>query len=333
MAPHAQLEPVMKSATETVVVIDSKDVQISCVLDLSSATAQDLVDQMCNSGGKCDGTLVHNGFALNDAQSLRDAGVSDGDTIRIRPYSAFQNSSCIAQGAFWWASPLITLGAKRALVESDVWETADVDRVPLQVEQLEGSWDLEMAKASARNPEWRQQLRTWHAARREAESKKDTGLPEEPRPDGPSITNALLRVFKAQLIIYGLVKLLNDLVQYAPPLLIAALVSWAEGDDPDMLTGYIYALLYGAAIFSKSFLENQYFFHMTRVGINARAALMAMMYKKALRINLACGSDFGLAAGQIIQLMNTDTEFILQFTPQVATSSTMPVSYIRQFIS
>merc|ERR1712166_1259025 len=56
---------------------------------------------------------------------------------------------------------------------------------------------------------------------------------------------------------------------------------------------------------------------MTRVGINARAALMAMMYKKALRINLACGSDFGLAAGQIIQLMNTDTEFILQFTPQV----------------
>ena len=110
-----------------------------------------------------------------------------------------------------------------------------------------------------------------------------------------------------------MVKFFNDIVQYGPPLIIAALVSWADSSDPSLRDGFLWIALLAFCGFSKTILENQYFFHMTRLGINVRAALMKLLYSKALRVNLATGLEFNLGAGQIIQLMNTDTEFLLQF--------------------
>ena len=63
----------------------------------------------------------------------------------------------------------------------------------------------------------------------------------------------------------------------------------------------------------KTLVENNYFFHMMRMGMQIRVAVMGMVYRKALRLTTESKSHH--TEGEIVNMMQQDSERMMMFIP------------------
>jgi len=61
------------------------------------------------------------------------------------------------------------------------------------------------------------------------------------------------------------------------------IIIWLESDDP-MYVGYLYALGLFLAPFLQSIIQNHYFYQTFRTGMNVRAAVVSLLYRKSLKL-------------------------------------------------
>ena len=132
------------------------------------------------------------------------------------------------------------------------------------------------------------------------------------------LTRALAKLYRHQLLVSGIIKLCNTLIQFLPSLLIAKILSHVEkaaamraataaaatsGGGAAAFAGGVSAfagslfrssvdregLLLALALYGvlcvKAFLENQYFDSIITMGTTARGAISAAIYRKALKLS------------------------------------------------
>ncbi len=74
--------------------------------------------------------------------------------------------------------------------------------------------------------------------------------------------------------------------------------------------GYIWALLMFFSFGVRTFVENQYFHRVVRVGFQIRSCLTASVYRKALRLSPVARQE--TPTGQVVNLMQLDATRIDQ---------------------
>ncbi|XP_057968870.1 ABC transporter C family member 13 isoform X3 [Malania oleifera] len=121
----------------------------------------------------------------------------------------------------------------------------------------------------------------------------------------PSLFWAICCAYGWPYFCLGLLKVLNDCIGFAGPLLLNKLIRFLQKGSWH-LDGYVLAISLGLTSILKSFLDTQYTFHLSKLKLKLRSSIMAIIYRKCLCVNLAERSKF--SGGEIQTFMSIDAD-------------------------
>ncbi|CAG8439217.1 14223_t:CDS:10 [Cetraspora pellucida] len=132
----------------------------------------------------------------------------------------------------------------------------------------------------------------------------------------PSLFKALVISFGGPFAFAALFKAVQDMLNFVQPQLLKQIMIFVSSqndvDKPPTLWGYyIAAMMFLTAILQTMFLQ-QYFHICAVTGMRARAGLVTIIYKKALR--LSNNARQGSTVGEIVNHMSVDTQKIVDLT-------------------
>ncbi|KAF8698000.1 hypothetical protein HU200_035504 [Digitaria exilis] len=103
----------------------------------------------------------------------------------------------------------------------------------------------------------------------------------------------------------GLLKVLNDSINFISPLLLNKFIRFLQQGSGGM-NGYILAISLGLTSIIKSFLDSQYSFRLAKLKLMLRSSIMGIVYRKCLCLSLAERSRF--SEGEIQTFMSVDAD-------------------------
>ncbi|CAI7803035.1 unnamed protein product, partial [Closterium sp. NIES-53] len=179
------------------------------------------------------------------------------------------HTSFINRLTFGWMTPLMALGYRRPLEDSDVWRLNDGDRTATVYGRFERMW------------------------------REEKGRPK------PWLLRALHSCFGRRFWWGGFCKIGNDASQFVGPLMLSRLLSAMQSGEPAW-HGYIYASIIFLGLVGGVICEAQYFQNVMRVGFQLRQAMVAAVFSKSLR--LSHSGRQGFSTGRITNMMTNDAE-------------------------
>nr|GEV25329.1 ABC transporter C family member 3-like isoform X3 [Tanacetum cinerariifolium] len=180
---------------------------------------------------------------------------------------------------FSWLSPLIAIGHKKPLDLEDVPHLSGVDSV-------KGSFPILRNKLESD---------CFH-------TKKLTTS---------DLVKALILTTWKDILVTAILAILYTLASYVGPYLIDAFVRFLNGSHDSKNEGYLFILVFFLAKVIESISQRHWFFKLQQGGIQARAALVALIYQKGL--TLSNQSKVGHSSGEITNLIAIDAERIGDF--------------------
>ncbi|XP_058004711.1 ABC transporter C family member 13 isoform X3 [Hevea brasiliensis] len=95
----------------------------------------------------------------------------------------------------------------------------------------------------------------------------------------PFLFKAICYAYGWPYFCIGLLKVLNDCIGFAGPLLLNKLIRFLQQGSAHW-TGYVLALSLGLTSILKSFLDTQYSFHLAKLKLKLRSGIMTVIYQK-----------------------------------------------------
>ncbi|XP_044487071.1 ABC transporter C family member 13 isoform X3 [Mangifera indica] len=124
----------------------------------------------------------------------------------------------------------------------------------------------------------------------------------------PSLLRAICCAYGYPYLCLGLLKVLNDCIGFAGPLLLNRLIKFLQ-QGSGHLDGFVLAIALGLTSILKSFLDTQYTFHLSKLKFKLRSSMMTVIYQKCLYVSLAERSKF--SSGEIQTFMSVDADRIV----------------------
>eukprot|EP00897_Mesotaenium_endlicherianum_P000582 jgi/Mesen1/10524/ME000083S10028 len=182
-----------------------------------------------------------------------------------------EEAGLASRATFSWVTGLMWLGNQKVLHLGDLWSTAPADSSVAVGGRLEHVWQAE-------------QLR--------------------PR---PSLARALFRSFGWAFARAGVLKLVYDGLQFSSPMILQRLVRQLQQPaQRSVRAGLALTALLLLCNVVQSLCIHSYFHIVYRVSMNVRAAVISLIYKKALRITAASRQSTSL--GEILNLQSNDAQ-------------------------
>ncbi|CAB3223726.1 unnamed protein product [Arctia plantaginis] len=191
---------------------------------------------------------------------------------------------------FSWFDPVAITGYRRTLTEDDLYSLSPKLLSKETVPRFDKYWKRALKK------QW---SRTEEPSSSETSSLKG-GKKEK---NIVSILPVLIRAFGGQFFVAMVLKLCNDLLLFAAPVLLRLLVGFVEGNEP-VWRGYLYAVGMLVCASLQTVFLGQNMIMTSKVGVKINCALSSMLYKKAL--NLTNKARKKHTVGEIMNLMSTD---------------------------
>uniref|UniRef100_A0A8C2E106 ATP-binding cassette sub-family C member 10 n=1 Tax=Cyprinus carpio TaxID=7962 RepID=A0A8C2E106_CYPCA len=117
--------------------------------------------------------------------------------------------------------------------------------------------------------------------------------------------------FGLRYYLLGVLKLAASMLAFAGPLLLGGLVSFMETDGAPLSKGVWCAVGLFASTFLAALLRNIFVYEVSKVALEARAAVISTIYSKALKVSASALARFNM--GEVVNFMSTDTDRVVNF--------------------
>ncbi|KAI5626621.1 multidrug resistance-associated protein 7 isoform X1, partial [Silurus asotus] len=142
-------------------------------------------------------------------------------------------------------------------------------------------------------------------------SSYSTIQPEEMSHHEVRLFRVLHKAFGPRYYLLGVLKLVASLLAFAGPLLLSWLVGFMETDGAPLSRGIWCAVGLFSSTLLAAFLRNVFVFEVSKVSLQARAAVVSTIYAKALRVSSSELARF--TTGEVVNYMSTDTDRLVNF--------------------
>lgn len=239
---------------------------------------------------------------------------------------AEDGSGCVSRLFYLWLTPLLRRGQRGELNRSaDVYHLPWKLRTSVACRYFHQCWEACRRGTAARisQDQWPRPVSrnllsgTWSSHHQEEplELEGDVGL-----------LRVLHKAFGLWFCVLGVLKLLVNMLSFAGPLLLSSLVNFIQEEGAPVSTGVWCALGLFATTLLSSVFQNIYMFEASKVWLAARASLVSAIYSKALRVS---GSSLaGFTLGEVVNLMSTDTDRVVNFFKNFHDLWSMPFTFI-----
>ncbi|WFC97545.1 hypothetical protein MYAM1_000259 [Malassezia yamatoensis] len=208
--------------------------------------------------------------------------------------SPVESSNLFSRLTFQWMQPMMSLGAKRYLTESDMWALPKGEDTEALGDTLQNKWD-QVTRQVVMDGRSLSETRRWR------------------------FWTSLFYSYGRLFMVAAIYKVIQDSLAFTQPQLLRALLSfvqkWEETDDPAQrgtsLRGYVLAfLLFFTAVVQMACLH-QYFQLVSIAGMRSRAGVISAIFRKSLRLSNGARSE--RATGDIVNLMSVDANRLPDF--------------------
>ncbi|KAM7318619.1 hypothetical protein ACRRTK_021731 [Alexandromys fortis] len=126
--------------------------------------------------------------------------------------------------------------------------------------------------------------------------------------EGAQLWRALYGAFGCCYLALGLLKLVGTMLSFSGPLLLSLLVGFLEEGQEPLSHGVLYVLGLASGAVLSAVLQNQYGYEIRKVTLQARVAVLSILYRKALQLG-----PNRPPTGEALNLLGTDSERLLNF--------------------
>lgn len=126
--------------------------------------------------------------------------------------------------------------------------------------------------------------------------------------EGAQLWRALYGAFGCCYLTLGLLKMVGTMLGFSGPLLLSLLVGFLEEGQEPLSHGLLYVLGLASGTVIGAVLQNQYGYEVRKVTLQARVAVLSILYRKALELGPSRPPT-----GEVLNLLGTDSERVLNF--------------------
>ncbi|CAL7934381.1 unnamed protein product [Xylocopa violacea] len=241
-------------------------------------------------------------FLLN---FLVDAEPSYSEYPKVEKPCPEQRSSFPAKIFFTWFDPMAWKGFRKPLEVTDLWSMNPEDTAKEIVPKFDKYWN----KSSQKN----NNAQNAKASFRKASGQVDFNNGQKKKMS--SILLPLCKAFGTTFLFGALLKFVQDVVIFSSPQILKLLIAFIDAGQEPMWKGYLYAVLLLVTATFQTLILSQYFHRMFLVGLRIRTALIAAIYRKALRMSNAARKES--TVGEIVNLMSVDAQRFMDLTAYI----------------
>uniref|UniRef100_A0A671QBI8 Multidrug resistance-associated protein 7-like n=1 Tax=Sinocyclocheilus anshuiensis TaxID=1608454 RepID=A0A671QBI8_9TELE len=125
------------------------------------------------------------------------------------------------------------------------------------------------------------------------------------------LLQVLHKAFGLRYYLLGVLKLAASMLAFAGPLLLGGLVGFMETEGAPLSKGVWCAVGLFASTFLAALLRNVFVYEVSKVALQARAAVISTIYSKALKVSASALARFSM--GEVVNFMSTDTDRVVNF--------------------
>ncbi|XP_026281245.2 multidrug resistance-associated protein 1 isoform X2 [Frankliniella occidentalis] len=215
------------------------------------------------------------------------------------------NASFFSKVFFLWFDPFAWKGFRNPLETKDLWAMKPEDAAEEVVPLFTKFWEETVQKTTGTQPG------AAKASFRKSSGSVDlTGGPKKPLKQA-SVLPALCKAFGPTFVFGAVLKLIVDLLTFVSPQILKLLISFVAHDEP-LWKGLLYAIVLLLTAMIQTLFLAQYFHRMFLVGMRIRTALVAAIYRKALRMSNSARKES--TVGEIVNLMSVDAQRFIDLT-------------------
>uniref|UniRef100_A0A4W4GEN7 ATP-binding cassette sub-family C member 10 n=1 Tax=Electrophorus electricus TaxID=8005 RepID=A0A4W4GEN7_ELEEL len=220
--------------------------------------------------------------------------------------------SCLSRLLYLWLNRQLKLGPRGELERpSDVFQLPCRLQTGAVTRRFRQCWAQCLGGRAPRTPVGLQRC----AGGNEQESLCSEVKPEEPCEERQQhqvkLWWVLHKAFGLRYCLLGVLKLLASLMAFVAPLLLSALVGFMETEGAPLSTGVWCTMGLFSSTFMAAFLRNIFTYEVSKVALEARAAVVSTIYGKALRVSGSALARFSV--GEVVNFMSTDTDRLVNF--------------------
>mmetsp|Transcript_133973 Transcript_133973/g.232584 ORF Transcript_133973/g.232584 Transcript_133973/m.232584 type:complete len:1411 (-) Transcript_133973:84-4316(-) len=181
----------------------------------------------------------------------------------------------ISRLTFWWVQPFIRRGATgESLTNDDLWPVTRVDDADHVCKLYDDAYE---------------------------KLRKEKGA-------NPTVIRALWETFGTHFMVSGLLKLINDILVFANPVLMQQLLKYISNQERDLATGLTIAAAFFIANSIQSIAMNQYWHRTQRLGIWLRATQILKLFQKCMDTSNATQLQPDFHKGRLVTMMSNDAQ-------------------------
>ncbi|OAD61579.1 Multidrug resistance-associated protein 1 [Eufriesea mexicana] len=240
-------------------------------------------------------------FLLN---FLVDAEPKYSEYPRVEKPCPEQRSSFPAKLFFTWFDSMAWKGFKKPLEAIDLWSMNPEDTAREIVPKFDKYWNKNLQKSN--------NLQNTKASFRKASDQVDFNNGYKRKET--SVLPPLCKAFGTTFLFGAVLKFVQDIITFASPQILKLLIKFIEGHEP-LWKGYFYAILLFVTAIFQTLILSQYFHRMFLVGLRIRTALIAAIYRKALRMSNSARKES--TVGEIVNLMSVDAQRFMDLTAYI----------------
>ncbi len=125
------------------------------------------------------------------------------------------------------------------------------------------------------------------------------------------LLQVLHTAFGVRYYLLGVLKLVASMLAFAGPLLLGRLVGFMETEGAPVSKGVWCSVGLFASTFLAAVLRNVFVYEVSKVALEARAAVISTIYSKALKVSASALARFNM--GEVVNFMSTDTDRVVNF--------------------
>ncbi|XP_058792378.1 multidrug resistance-associated protein 1 isoform X9 [Phymastichus coffea] len=212
-----------------------------------------------------------------------------------------QSASFPSRLIFGWFDSLAWTGFKRPLEITDLWSMNPVDMAKEIVPKFDKYWNKSLKKVDNAKATFR----------------KSSGQIDISSNKKKKMASVLLPLCKAfgPIFLFGvMLKFVQDIMVFISPQILKLLIQFVKNDEP-IWKGFFYAVLLFLTAVIQTLVLSQYFHRMFLVGLRMRTALIAAIYRKALRMSNSARKES--TVGEIVNLMSVDAQRFMDVTAYI----------------
>ncbi|XP_073732038.1 ATP-binding cassette sub-family C member 10 [Misgurnus anguillicaudatus] len=238
-----------------------------------------------------------------DVAPLVVSELDDGVTV------AEDGCSLLSRFLYLWLNPLLRRGKRGELERpSDVFQLPHRLRTKAVTLRFHQCWqkclNSKGLERSDRPLRGNLQENSWSEVQPEE-------IPEGARKQDVRLFQVLHKAFGLRYYLLGVLKLVASMLAFAGPLLLSGLVGFMEKEGAPLSQGAWCAVGLFASTFVAAILRNIFVYEVSKVALEARAAVISVIYSKALKVSGSALARFSM--GEVVNFMSTDTDRLVNF--------------------